>query len=415
MPILLFFRIFALKKRKYMEVDLIIKLGESIKDPRRRPSRAKYSVSEILFMAFVSVLLGADDWYEMEEFSEAYVDYIRKFFPHIEETPSHDTFRRFFSLLKPKIFEKAFRNWVNEYFPRPNGVLAIDGKALCGAAKNDPKLKRSNDPAPLDIVTLWCREMGLSLGQIQVSEKSNEITAVPKLLKGMDLEGCIVTADAINCQEDIAKAILKTNADFLLACKGNQAYLSGTAKDIFEQREENLAANPNAKEWYHDYISETNGHGRIEKREVTSFGQPGGGDYFDHELDAPRPWKGIKSFVRVRSTRTVVDTGVTSTEDRFYLSSLEAGAVERIADCVRGHWSIENQLHWQLDVTFREDDSRRIKNAAVNISLINKIVLSVIKRYKQISKETKSMKILRKRASFNPDFMTTMMETAVWN
>lgn len=398
-----------------MEAIWIIKLAEGIKDPRKRTTRVKYSVSEILFMAFISVLTGANDWYEMEENSELYIDYIKHFFPHLEKTPSHDTFRRFFSLLKPRIFEKAFRNWVKEYFPHPTGVLAIDGKAERGAARNDPKLKNSKDPSPLDIVTIWSRDMGISLGQIQVSEKSNEIKAVPKLLKGMDLEGCVVTADAINCQEDIAKAILKTKADFLLACKGNQAYLNRTARDIFEQREENQKMNPNAKEWYHDCITENKGHGRIEKREVTTFGQPEGGDYFDHELEAPRPWKGIKSFVRVRSTRTITETGETCTEDRFYLTSLKADDAERIADCVRGHWSVENQLHWQLDVTFGEDGSSRIRNAAVNLSVINKIVLSVIKRYKKITQETRSMKGLRHRASIRPDFMTTLFETAIWD
>jgi len=398
-----------------MDANLIILLGNDLKDPRKRTSRIKYSATEILFMAFVSIVCGANDWYEMEEYSEVYIDYIRQYFPNLEKTPSHDTFRRFFSLLKPKIFEKAFRNWVKEYFPKPTGTLAIDGKAERGAAKNDPELKASKDPSPLDIVSIWSKDMGLSLGQLQVSEKSNEITAVPKLIKGMDLSGCVVTADAINCQKSIADAILKCGGDFLLACKDNQAYLKGTAMNVFEQREENMRMAPDAKNWYHDFVSENKGHGRIERREVTAFGQPGGGDYFEHELEAPQPWKGIKALVRVRSTRTIVVTGETSTEDRYYLTSIKASEVERIATSVRDHWSIENQLHWQLDVTFREDDAKRIKNAALNFSLINKIVLSVIKRYKEISGEKKSMKILRKRASIKFSFFTQMLEMAVWN
>lgn len=398
-----------------MEANWIIELGESIKDPRKRPTRVKYTASEILFMSFISVLGGADDWEEMEEFSEVYIDYIREYFPHIKTTPSHDTFNRFFSLLKPKVFEKAFRIWVNRYFPRPSGVVAIDGKNLCGAVRNDPKLKHSKHHSPMDVVSLWCREMGLSFGQLQVPKKTNEITAVPKLIKGMNLEGCIVTGDAMNCQENIVKAILESKADFVLACKGNQEYLHETAQNIFAQREDNLSMTSTAQEWYHDYVSEDKGHGRIERREVTTCGQPDGGDYFDHELNAAKPWKGIKSFVRVRAIRTVLETGKTSIEDRYFISSLKAESVEKIADSIRGHWSIENQLHWQLDVTFGEDDSKRTKNAALNFSLISKIVLSVIKRYKQISKDDRSMKVLRKRASCDMKLLTTIFERAVWN
>jgi len=398
-----------------MDANLIIKLGDSLKDPRRRPSRAKYTATEILLMAFVTVMCGANDWYEMEEYAEIYIDYFRQFFPHLEGTPSHDTFRRFFSLLKPRAFEKAFRNWAMDYFPKPTGVMAIDGKALRGAARNDPRLKTSGDPSPLDVITIWCKDMGLSFGQLQVSEKSNEITAVPRLIKGMDLSGCVVTADAINCQKNIADAILESNGDFLLACKDNQAYLKDDAVNVFEQREENLKMVPDASSWYHDYVSECKGHGRIERREVSTFGQPGGGDYLEHELQAPQKWKGINALVKVCSTRTDVATGKSSTETRYYLTSIKAEETQRIAESIRGHWSIENELHWQLDVTFGEDDAKRIGNAALNFSLINKIVLSVIKRYKLKSGEKRSMKVLRKRASIKLEFLTKMLELAVWD
>ena len=231
----------------------------------------------------------------------------------------------------------------------------------------------------------------------------------------MDLSGCVVTADAINCQKNIADAILESKGDFLLACKANQAYLKDAAVNVFEQREENLKMVPDASSWYHDYVSECKGHGRIERREVSTFGQPGGGDYLEHELQAPQEWKGINALVKVCSTRTDVATGKSSTETRYYLTSIKAEETQRIAESIRGHWSIENELHWQLDVTFGEDDAKRIGNAALNFSLINKIVLSVIKRYKLKSGEKRSMKVLRKRASIKLEFLTKMLELAVWD
>ena len=397
-----------------MEISMILSLGEKIKDPRK-PEMVTYSVQLILFITVVAVMSGAESWNEVAAFGKSKVEFIKKFFPDIEGTPSHDTFNRFFSILKPKVFETAFRQWIAEFFPKPQGTLSIDGKALKGAARNDPKLKNSKDPSPIDMVSLWCKDYGISFGQLKVSEKSNEMTAIPKLVKGMDLKDCVVTIDAIACQKKIADAILESKGDFLLACKTNQRYLNETAMNLFEQQEENVKANPELQEWYHSSITENKGHGRIERREVTAVGQPGGGDYFEKNLSAPQPWKGINAFVKVHSTRTQIATGETSTEDRYYLTSLKACQVEKIAQAIRDHWSIENQLHWQLDVSFDEDDSRKIKNAALNFSLVNKIVLSIIKRYKEVSNSKSSMKGLRKKAGWDESTLMKILELAVWN
>lgn len=397
-----------------MEISMILSLGEKIKDPRN-PEMVTYSVQLILFITVAAVLSGAETWNEVAAFGKSRLSFLKKFFPDIEGTPSHDTFNRFFSILKPKVFETAFRKWIAEYFPKPQGTLSIDGKSMRGAARNDPKLKDSKDPSPIDMVSIWSKQHGISLGQLKVSDKSNEMTAIPKLVKGMDLKGCLVTIDAIACQKKIADAILESKGDFLLACKTNQKYLNQTAVNLFEQQEENLKANPALQEWYHTSTTENKGHGRIERREVIAVGQPGGGDYFEKNLSAPQPWKGINAFVKVRSTRTQIATGETSTEDRYYLTSLVAEQVERIAQAIRDHWSIENQLHWQLDVSFDEDDSRKIRNAALNFSLINKIVLSVIKRYKDVSESKSSMKGLRKQAGWDEYILMEILEKAVWN
>ena len=398
-----------------MEIETILAFANSVQDPRKRPTRVTYSASMILTTTLLAVLAGCREWEEMADFAELQIDLIKKFYPEVKTTPSPDTFSRFFSLLKPKKFERAFRIWVAKYFPRPKGDYCIDGKAMRGAAKYDPKYKDSNDPYPVDMVSLWSVENGISFGQIQVSEKSNEITAIPKLLSLVCLAGCVVSIDAMGCQKKIADAILKAEGDFLLALKDNQEYLCTTAKSFFENMQENLEQSPEAKEWYYTDVSENKDHGRIEKREVIAFGQPGGGDYFDHELQAAQHWVGIKSFVRVQSTVTTLSTGKTTTEFRYYLTSLKADNVKRIATSIRNHWSIENQLHWQLDVSFGEDDSKRIGNAALNMSVINKTALSILKRYKETTNCKKSMKSLMRRACMNSSLLLEILDKAVWN
>lgn len=399
-----------------MDIQVISELARDLKDPRKRVSRIKYTVTQILTITLMGVLAGCEDWHEIEEFGKAHIDYLRKFFPDLKKTPSHDTFERFFSLLKPKAFERAFRIWVSRYFPKPQGTICIDGKAVRGAAKNDPKYKNSKDPSPVDVVSVWCKDLGISFGQLKVSEKSNEIPAIPKLISGMDFSGCVVTADAMGCQKRVVEAIRKTNADYVIACKGNQEALCESVKTVFENMEENLANVPDAKNWYHSAVYENKGHGRQEKREITTFGQPGQKPtYFASEFETTKDWKDICSLVKMRSTRTIISTGETSTEDRFYISSLLPFLTDRIAKSVRDHWSIENQLHWQLDVTFGEDAAKRIRNAALNFSLINKIALSIVKRYKEKKDSRLSMKVLRKRIGWNIDTLSELLELAVWS
>lgn len=396
-----------------MDEKIIFKLGEKVKDPRKS-GMITYSVDLILFITVAAVMSGAQTWNEIALFGASRKSWLQQFFPELTTTPSHDTFNRFFSILKPEVFETAFSQWVDEYFPKPRGVIAIDGKAMRGAAKHDPELKNSKDPSPVDVVTMWSKEYGISFGQLKVSEKSNEITAVPELIASMELSGCIVTIDAIGCQKKIADSILASKGDFLLACKRNQSYLRDIAQNIFDNQEENIAANPSLTDWYHCLVTENRGHGRLERREVVAMGQPGGGDYFEKNLNAPQHWMGINAFVKVRSTRTDMSSGETSVEERYYLTSLTADQVERIAQAIREHWSIENQLHWQLDVTFNEDDSCKIRNAAQNFSLICKICLSLFKRYKEVAKAKHSMVCLRKMAAWNDAFLMELLRQAIW-
>lgn len=398
-----------------MEIQQILDFADSVKDPRKRPSRVTYTASQILFTTFLAVLAGSQNWEEIADFADLEFELIHKFFPDVETSPCQDTFSRFFAVLKPKKFEKAFRLWIAKCFPKPSGDVCVDGKAIRGAAKYDPKYKESKNPSPIDMVSLWGVEQGISFGQIQVSEKSNEITAIPKLLALACLSGCIVSIDAIGCQKDIAEAILKAQGEYLLALKDNQESLCDAARAVFDNMQENLEHVPDSKAWYHTNFSEERGHGRIEKREVIAFGHPEEGNYFAKELEAAKDWIGIKSFVKILSTVTVLATGKTTTESRYYITSLEAAEVGRIATSIRNHWSIENQLHWQLDVSFGEDASKRIKNAALNMSIINKIALSFLKKYKETTKSRKSMKSLMRRACMSPDFLLDILEKSVWN
>ncbi len=327
-----------------------------VEDPRREHGK-QHLLEDILVLTICAVICGADSFVAVEAFGTAKIDWLRRFLSLPNGIPSHDTLGTVFARLDPRQFEQCFLDWVNAVFARTTGkVVAIDGKTL--RRSYDRKSKK----AALQMVSAWATTNHLVLGQVAVDAYSNEITAIPHLLEILDLTGCIVTIDAIGCQQDIAAQIIDQGGDYVLAVKANQGSLFTEVHQCFADIE---------AEGMQFYETEEQGHGREETRW-----------YWMSEM-LPWPlrriqWKGLRSMGVVEASRTVGEHY--TVERRYYISSLPADA-ERLAEAVRGHWGIENQLHWVLDVAFREDDSRiRTGHAAENMAIVRRIALNLLKQ-----------------------------------
>ena len=376
-----------------MNISIIL---NNIQDPRRNHLQ-KHSLETIIYITLAAVIGGAESWYEIEEFGNTHIDFFKSKIEGLEEIPSHDTFNRVFSIIKPKEFESGFRQWVQELYGTYKGIIAIDGKEMRGAKSEDENGKI----CPIRMVSAWAVDNGVSLGQEKVGEKSNEIKAIPKLLKILDLEGCIVTIDAIGCQHKIVKEVIENKGDYLIAVKENQQKLHKSLSSWFSEvdiegfKKRGHGHYPPTR--YQYCTQENHGHGRTEKRICRVISYQSYTEKIVH-------WEGVRSLVCIENTRTDNKTGETTSENHYYITSLPMDA-ETILNVARKHWGIENNLHWQLDVSFNEDNQKKKKNAAQNISLINKIALARIKQ-----DETKgSMKAKRKRAGWDSSFLAKLI------
>lgn len=340
----------------------IKELAGYIPDMRSEKNRL-YKSEEFFFIAFVSVLCGAETWNEIEVFGQSNERYFKERLPGLCGIPCEDTFSRFFSLLDIEWFEEIFRIWVDDICRLVPGVVAIDGKATC----RNPKSSGNGVKDRLYMVSAWAVSNGLCLGQHKVDGKSNEITAIPELIKALDLEQCIVTIDAMGCQKDITKTIIDAGADYILCVKNNQKNLKEMILTLLS--DENRLYLP----FKQSYVQENEGHGRKEYRECVCEAVL----YPQHYYAG---WIGIKTIVKITCTRQVGNKEPT-TETRCYISSLPEDP-KLILESVRSHWQVENNLHWQLDVSFREDDIRKTGNAAVNFSAMCKIALMMLKQSK---------------------------------
>jgi predicted transposase YbfD/YdcC len=351
-----------------------------VTDPRTGNAQ-RHDLHELLLIALCAVLCGGESCVDMADFAEEKEAFLREFLSLDNGLPSHDTFSRVFRALEPEQFRACFQTFMTRFAEACQGVIAIDGKVL----------RRSFDAASaksaLHMVSAWGCEQRLVLGQIATDAKSNEITAVPKLLEMLSLKGCIVTVDALNCQRDIARQIVGQGGDYALALKGNQGTLHDDVRRFLDDPvAEKITAPPVV----------TGDHGRIETRVATVSTAIGW-------LQEHHEWPGLKAIGKIVRTREI-GTKIT-TETAYYLLSTEMTA-ERLGEVARAHWAVENSLHWMLDVTMNEDQARnRLDNGPNNLAILRHMALNILNAQK--SKISNRRKI--KRAGWNNAFLADLL------
>lgn len=344
--------------------------------------KKKHLLTDIITITIAASLCGCQGYDEIADFAEIKKEWFKKFLELPNGIPSHDTINRVFAGMDPIKFEQCFRNWVDSILQsHPGQLISIDGKTIRGAKSHGVK-------SPVHMVSAWANDSNLVLGQVKVSEKSNEITAIPELLNALFIKGSLISIDAMGCQQDIAECIIAGEADYLLAVKNNQPTL-------FQNTEDSFRFLKTADFDEHIDI----GHGRIETRKCTVITDMA-------HIEQPEKWKNLRVLIRMESERYFKATGKTETATRYYIGSKEAGA-QFYQHNIRSHWGIENQLHWSLDVIFQEDaDRKRRLNAAQNASLVKKVTLNILK-----NDQSKNVSIRRKRhmAAADPEYLSMLM------
>jgi len=331
----------------------------NLPDPRVNRQR-RHLLIDIVVIATLAVMANADAWKDIQIWGESHQAWLGSFLALPNGIPSRDTFRRTISRIDPQVFQEAFLDWLRGMRKALRGVIAIDGKTLRGS--------RRKDQSPLHIVSAWASEQHLTLGQRQVDGKSNEITAIPPLLQMLELKGAIVTIDAMGCQKEIARTIVDGKGDYCLAVKGNQKTLETDLQASFQDAFENDFQG--AGEQSLDTAEENRPHGRVETRHYYTMPVP-------ETVRSRADWKGLQSIgmaITYRGTAAAEDGEV-----RYFIMSFPSD-VQQFAHAVRAHWGIENSLHWVMDVTFREDESRiRKDHGGENVSWLRRLAVTLLK------------------------------------
>ena len=360
-------------------------------DPRMERTK-QHTLLDIVGLSICGVLCGADGWTEIEEFGQAKQEWLHTFLELPNGIPSHDTIGRVFARLLPGEFQRSFQSWIQAIRTVTEGqVIPIDGKTLRRS------YDRGRDKAAIHMVSAWASENHLILGQVKTRDKSNEITAIPELLEILAINGCIVTLDAMGCQPEIAAQIVEQGADYVLALKGNHGTVHEKVVTFFDQLDEH-APQPVVQD-EHLSTSETvdGDHGRIEIRRYHQVSDL-------QWLEERSQWKALQSVGMVEAERHIGET--VSVERRYYLSSLALN-VHQFAEAVRGHWSIENAVHWSLDVSFREDDCRiRTGHAPENFAVLRHIALNLLKHDTRCKRGIKTKRL---KAGWDNDYLAHLL------
>ena len=345
----------------------------TVSDPRKNINKV-HNLFDILFLTVSALLCGVESWDEIEQFGHSKIDWLKKHRPFDAGIPSHDTIARVISAIDPDVLAQSFIAWVNELRQeKGRDIIALDGKTLRGSFTGDRQ-------TALHVLSAWSKEHGLALGQLRSAGKKNEIKTIPILLDLLDVEGTIVTCDAMGCQKDIAAKVVEKKADYVFGLKGNQGNLCKETQAWFHKNEREGIENIE----YSEFKEVSKGHGRIDERAYLQIP-------ITNWVSGSEEWSGLKSVIRVQRKRHI---GGKITEDvSYYISSLAVDA-EEAARAIRGHWGVENSLHHLLDMTFREDASRiRKGNAAENMSTLRKVAVNLLKQEKSQTK----LSVKRKR------------------
>lgn len=379
-----------------------------LRDPRSPSNALRHSLHDILVVALCATLCGAETFTEMEEFGCAKLSWLRERLGlHLSwGIPSHDTFGRVFAALAPEEFAACFQRWTQEIQHHSQGeIIAIDGKTLRRSFDN------ASGKAAIHMVSAWAGRNRLVLGQQAVEAKSNEITAIPSLLKILDLTGCIVTVDALNCQKTIADQICRQGGDYLFALKGNHPWLHEDVAAYFDWALGQVSKGKDSSSFFSSEArSQDYAHGRREERRCWCI--EANVQEWNRALEA---WPGLRSLVLVESERRMsqsLEGGATTWstptyERRYYLSSLSPQSAAAMLEAAREHWGIENSVHWVLDVVFREDESRiRKDNAPVNMAMLRQLCLNLLRQDKT---HKRGIKARRLRAALDEDYLVKVI------
>jgi predicted transposase YbfD/YdcC len=357
---------------------MIQKHFEEVNDPRQA-WKVKHNLHEIIMLVICAVTAECEAWYQIEHYCKSKKEWFKEKLnlKLAHGIPSHDTFERTFAMIDPKEFERCFQSWIQETMRLIQGeTVSIDGKTICASAEGERRA--------IHMVSAWANKQRLVLGQVKTDDKSNEIKAVPQLLDLLDVQGCVITADAMSCQRDIVRKITEKKADYVIGLKGNQGRMHEDVTLYFEH----FQTMPKT-------VTKEKGHGRIETREY----------FLETDIDwlpQKKDWAGLNAIGMVRSKVSQKD--VLREETRFFITSL--ADVEVFAKAAREHWGVENSLHWCLDVGFHEDNCRMRKdNSGENFAVVRHIVLNLLKK----DDSKMSIKAKRHRCAYDDEFLFRLL------